>query len=39
MRFIFVEPDERRRNLRHAIFQCSCGRISDQILADTNEAA
>jgi hypothetical protein len=39
MRFAFVERDERHLNLRHAIFQCACGRISDQVIADTNEAA
>jgi hypothetical protein len=34
MRFAFFEPDERHSNLRHAIFQCSCGRISDQVIID-----
>jgi hypothetical protein len=34
MRFAFVEPDKTHRNLRHAIFLCDCGRISDQVIAD-----
>jgi hypothetical protein len=39
MGFAFVEPDERHPKLRHAIFLCDCGRVSDQVIADTNEAA
>jgi hypothetical protein len=38
MSFAFIEPDERHPIL-HAIFRCDCGRISDQVIVDTNEAA
>jgi hypothetical protein len=38
-RFLFLEPDERRPIL-HAMFLCSCGRISAQVVvADTVKAA
>jgi len=39
MGFVLSKPDKTHRNLRHAIFLCDCGRISDQLIADANEAA
>jgi hypothetical protein len=34
MRFVLSKPDKTHCNLRHALFVCDCGRISDQLSAE-----
>jgi len=34
MRFVLSRPDKTHYNLRHALFVCDCGRISDQLSAE-----
>src|SRR5258706_12588926 len=34
MRFTSAKPDRTLLNLRHALFMCDCGRVSDQVIMD-----
>jgi hypothetical protein len=34
MRFVLSKPDKTHYNLRHTLFVCDCGRISDQLSAE-----
>jgi hypothetical protein len=34
MRFATIEPDTEHSIIRHVLFVCDCGRVSDQMIID-----